>query len=61
MYDIQVKDVTEKIPPKITTTENGGTYYVTVEKDKDANGLYTIITVRSTSNFKKCMEYDAIR
>ena len=26
MYDIQVKDVTEKIPPKITTTANGGTY-----------------------------------
>ena len=42
------------VPPKITT--NGGVY-VTVQKDKDADGLYTIITVGSTSNFKKRMEY----
>ena len=27
------------------------------QKDKDADGLYTIITVGSTSNFKKRMEY----
>ena len=40
--------------PKITT--NGGVY-VTVQKDKNADGLYTIMTVGSTSNFKKRLEY----
>ena len=54
MYDIQAKDVARKVPPKLTT--NGGAY-VMVQKDKDADGLYTIITVGSTSNFKKRMEY----
>ena len=49
LYDIQVKDVAGKVPPKLTT--NGGVY-VTIQKD-----MHTIITVGSTSNFKKRMEY----
>ena len=54
-YDIDAKDVAGKVPPKIKIMV---VYiYVTVEKEPNADGLYTIITVGSTSNFKKRMEY----
>ena len=55
-FDINGKDVAVPgiVLPKIT---NNGGVYVTVEKEPNADGLYTIITVGSTSNFKKRMEY----
>ena len=54
-FDINGKDVALGIvPPKITTM---GGVYVTVEKEKNADGLYTIKTVGSTSNFQKRLEY----
>ena len=56
-FDITGKNVASGIvPPKITTT---GGVYVTVEKETNADGVYTttIKTVGSTSNFKKRLEY----
>ena len=54
-FDITGKEVASGIvPPKITTT---GGVYVTVEKETNADGFYTIKTVGSTSNFKKRLEY----
>ena len=54
-FDITGKKVASGIvPPKITTT---GGVYITVEKETNADGLYTIKTVGSMSNFKKRLEY----